>query len=370
MNPFKYGQIVGDAHYCPRPELEKTIKGHIVSGQNILVEGERRVGKSSLIVHTSARMKGYRMVYIDINQIKTVNDLISRITNALISLDRQVGFFEKVVKMVSHLRPTLSVDSLTGDPCISFHTNETLPPENIESLLDFIYAEHGNKKNIVVIDEFQDILNLGNSDQVVAMMRSRIQFHSDMAYVFSGSVRNDMDRIFYDPDSPFFKSAVKIEVGSLSRKAFSKYIITSFLTGRRRLESDAVEKIYFESGERPGDVQELCNALWSITNNGDSLSQTDVADALQVVFSREKALYEHSISGLTSNQLRCLVGVANLGGTSVQSGDFLKFTGILHASSVKKAISRLVDLKILYFYKKEYIFNSPFFRTWVKYANL
>jgi uncharacterized protein len=370
MNPFKYGQIVGGTHYCPRLELEKTIKGHIVSGQNILIEGERRVGKSSLIVHTAARMKGYRMVYIDINQIKTVNDLIARITNALISLDKQTGLFEKVVKMVSHLRPTLSVDSLSGDPCISFHTNEMLPPENIESLLDFIYGEHTNRKNIVIVDEFQDILNLGNADQVIAMMRSRIQFHSDMAYVFSGSVRNDMDRIFYDPDSPFFKSAIKIEVGSLSREAFSKYIISSFMTGRRTLDNDAVERIYLESGERPGDVQELCNALWSITENDASLNQADVADAVQVVFSREKAFYEHSVSGLTSNQLRCLVGVAHLGGKGVQSGDFLKFTGILHASSVKKAISRLVDLKILYFYKKEYIFNSPFFRTWLKHSNI
>ncbi|MDP6490280.1 MAG: hypothetical protein QGG69_00745, partial [Kiritimatiellia bacterium] len=158
--------------------------------------------------------------------------------------------------------------------------------------------------------------------------------------------------------------------GPLSRESFSRHIIGSFMTGRRTLENEAVESIYCESGERPGDVQELCNALWSITENDTSLNQADVADALQVVFSREKALYEHSVSGLTSNQLRCLVGVAHLGGKGVQSGGFLKFTGILHASSVKKAIGRLVDLKILYFYKKEYIFNSPFFRTWLKHSNI
>jgi len=370
MNPFKYGQIVSDKNYCHRMGLEKAIKGHIESGQNILVEGERRVGKSSLIVNTVARLRKHRVVYIDINQIKTVNDLIARITNALISLEKQAGFFEKVVRMVSHLRPSLSVDSLSGSPSISFHTNETLPPENIENLLDFIYGEHKNKKNIVILDEFQDILNLPDCGGIIAMMRSRIQFHSDMAYIFSGSVRHDMDRIFYDPDSPFFKSAIKLDVGLLSRAAFSKYITNMFRTGRRTLGDGVIERIYLESGERPGDVQELCNAMWSITADDTSLTEEDVANALEVVFCREKELYEHSVSGLTSNQLRCLTGVAHLGGNSVQSGDFLKFTGILHASSVKKAITKLVDLKILYCHKREYIFNSPFFKTWLKHRNM
>ena len=37
---------------------------------------------------------------------------------------------------------------------------------------------------------------------------------------------------------------------------------------------------------------------------------------------------------------------------NIQTGKFLKKTGFIHASSVKKAVTRLVDLKILYEYKK------------------
>lgn len=370
MNPFKYGQIVSDVNYCPRLQMEDTITKHIMAGQNVFVEGERRVGKSSLIVNTAKKIEKHRMVYIDINQIKTVNDLIARITNALISLDKQAGFFDKIIKIVSHLRPTLSIDSLSGSPGISFHTNEILPPENIENLLDLIYEEHKNRQNIVVFDEFQDILNLDECYKIMAMMRSRIQFHSDMTYIFSGSVRNDMDTIFYDPDSPFFKSAIKLEVGSFPRKEFSKYITGLFKTGGRSLDSKVIERIYLESGERAGDIQELCNALWSITESDTSLTEIDVQNALQVVFAREKEFYEHSIAGLTSNQLRCLTGVAHLGGVSIQSGDFLRFTGIIHASSVKKAINRLVSLKIMYYYKNKYMFNSPFFRAWLRHKNI
>ncbi len=370
MNPFKYGQIVMDVDFCPRPELEKSLKEHIISGQNVLIEGERRIGKSSLIIKTASEIKKFRTVYIDINQIKTVNDLISRITNSLVSLEKQSGFFEKVVKTVSHLRPSVSIDSFTGNPSISFNANETMPPGNIENLLDFIYREHLNRKNIVIFDEFQDILNIKDYESIIALLRSRIQFHSDMPYIFSGSVRKDMDRIFYDLDSPFFKSAIKLDIGLLGRDNFEKYIKDKFLSGKRTINDIIINEIFTKTIENPGDVQELCNALWSITEYNTVLKPADVDNALKVIFAREKEFYEHTISLLTSNQLRCLTAIADLGGKTIQSGSFLKYTGITHASSVKKAVTRLVNLKILFNYKKEYQFNSPFFKTWLIHKRL
>jgi uncharacterized protein len=365
MNPFKYGQIVTDVDFCPRLPLEKALKEHILSGQNVLIEGERRTGKSSLIIKTANERKDYCILYIDINQIKTLNDLINRITSSLVSLDRQSRFFEKLVKVVAHLRPLVSIDSYTGNPSISFNANQVIPPKSIEQLLEFIYREHSNKQNIVVFDEFQDILNLNNYESIVAILRSRIQFHSNMPYIFSGSVRKNMDKIFYDPDSPFYKSAIKLEIGALEKEIFRNYIKEKFLSGKRMIKSSAIDTIFLKAEENPGDVQELCNAIWSITEDNTRIEQSDLEAALNVIFAREKEFYEHTISLLTNQQLRCLSSIASLGGRSIQSGEFLESSGIRHASSVKKAAARLLDLKILYNYKKEYCFNSPFFRFWL-----
>ena len=46
MNPFKYGCVVSGEFLCPRPELEQQLKSYIQSGQNIVVHGERRMGKT------------------------------------------------------------------------------------------------------------------------------------------------------------------------------------------------------------------------------------------------------------------------------------------------------------------------------------
>ena len=77
---------------------------------------------------------------------------------------------------------------------------------------------------VVVFDEFQDILNLKDAREVLALLRSKVQFQTDIAYVFAGSIRNKMDSIFNNPDSAFFKSAIPIHVGSLDKNTFQELI--------------------------------------------------------------------------------------------------------------------------------------------------
>ncbi len=53
-------------------------------------------------------------------------------------------------------------------------------------------------------------------DQVLAMLRGKIQFLQDTCFVFSGSVRSDMVDIFTNPKSPFFKLAMTISVANIA----------------------------------------------------------------------------------------------------------------------------------------------------------
>jgi len=48
MNPFKYGQIVQHTDFCQRPALIANLSKNIEKGQNVYVQGERRIGKTSL----------------------------------------------------------------------------------------------------------------------------------------------------------------------------------------------------------------------------------------------------------------------------------------------------------------------------------
>jgi predicted AAA+ superfamily ATPase len=69
---FKYGQVVSGADFCPRPEMQKQLASYIQSGQNVVVYGERRIGKTSLIYETLASTGKRRMLQIDLMDVKSL----------------------------------------------------------------------------------------------------------------------------------------------------------------------------------------------------------------------------------------------------------------------------------------------------------
>jgi len=369
MNPFKYGQVVMGEDFCPRPELLRGIKEYIRSGQNILIQGERRTGKTSLICEAVRRIKKKKLLYVDLLGIKSVDDFCGRLVRGIISMEEQEGFVEKVFKSISQLKPIMTVDPVTGQTSISIGVSEKLKPDSIEALLDIIQKARGKKALVVVFDEFQDILTLKESREALAVLRSKIQFHGDIPYIFAGSIRNRMNEIFNHPGSAFFKSAVTINVGQIERKRFSKFLSDKFSLDKRRIKRDTLDKIFEIADNIPNDVQQLCGTIWEKTSHGEEITDKIIPEALKLIFARESKGYEATLVQVTGLQLKVLTGLAKAGGKAPLSGDFLRSIGSALPSSVKKALSRLEKLQILFYHDGEYKFVNPFFRAWLIYMS-
>ena len=78
-NPFAYGRVVEGVDYCPRPKLEKLLADMLASGQNVVLHGARRVGKTSLAMR-AARKK--RTVYADFLACNDAGEVTERIVKA------------------------------------------------------------------------------------------------------------------------------------------------------------------------------------------------------------------------------------------------------------------------------------------------
>jgi hypothetical protein len=371
MNPFYYGQIVKDENFCRRPELVEKLGGNIKRGQNVNIQGERRTGKSSLIFETISNLRKFRLIYVDLLEAKSSNDFLKRIVMAVASMEKSARFFEQIFQKLTYMRPIASVDPLTGLPTLSIDAAIELKPDSIPSVLDLISSYHSKRKPLVVVfDEFQDILNLKDAREALALLRSKVQFQSDIAYVFAGSIRNKMDSIFNNPDSAFFKSAIPIHVGFLDKDTFQEFIIKKFKTGKRQIAAQSLNTIFEICFSIPGDVQQLCSALWDTTSFGDRISEKQIPLALGHIFSHELKGYETILKIITVQQLKLLTGLARLGGKAPMSSEFLKNAGIYQASSVKRALNRLIELRIIFHYEKEYRFVNPFFRAWILHKKL
>jgi hypothetical protein len=370
MNPFKFGQVVGAKDFCPRPELMKILSECLMAGQNVLLQGERRMGKTSLIAEAVRKNRALRLLHVDLMEVKSMEGLVQRFANSILNLEQSSGMLDKALSALAGLRPVLSTDSITGSMSISLDTSVSLKPSSMEGLLKVVEQMHRRRKLVVFIDEFQDILKLVDHREVLAVLRSRIQFQNDIPYVYAGSVRNQMHGIFYSDNSPFYKAALPLDVGSLDDSLFSRFLSDKFSNGGRIIPSETILRIFELTGRTAGDVQAFCSALWDRSNPGDTLTEGMLPVALEYIFAQESKGYEMTMVQLTGSQIKCLSALARLGGATPYSAEFMKTAGIGTASSVTRALNRLVSLRIIYKGADEFVFSNPFFRHWVVWKNL
>lgn len=217
-------------------------------------------------------------------------------------------------------------------------------------------------------DEFQALYNLpaAAQDDLIARMRSRIQLQAETPHVFAGSIHSDMDRLFFDHASPFYKSAVRFELGPLDRTDFEAFVRQGFAAGKRSVTDDLLTSVFEKCHDVPGDVQRVCKCLWDESQPGDVMSTGVLGEALLRLFSDEERAYTILLENITGQQLQCLRALAEVGGAASMAGEFLKQTGITNNSSVQRALNSLVKKRILFRDGKRYRLCDPFFGEWIR----
>ena len=218
----------------------------------------------------------------------------------------------------------------------------------------------------VVFDEFQDILDVKGGEQMLALMRGRIQFMSHTSFVFLGSARNTMMEIFMSPRSPFYKSAAVFDVGTIPDDDFFEFAKARFATGRRKSARPLLDRILEFVGRTSGDVQEMCDAIWQTSNPGDRLRDENFERGIAFVFDRESNVYAMFAKPLTDIQFRVLKALAVQGGEHPLSGAFLNEALLTNTATVRRSLAALEKTGLVYPGSSGWKFSSPFFREWLR----
>lgn len=366
MNPFRYGEVVTGKDFCDRPELVRALRDNLESGRNTAVLGERRTGKTSLIHETVRRIRGLRLVHAQLWAVKSVDDVAQRLIDGILSMQRsQSSAVERVARALSALRPRIEIDPFTGSPSVTVGVGERVTPQGLQSVFDLVEELAGRQRIAVLLDEFQDVRRIEGAPALLGAIRDRIRRQPGVAYVFAGSIRHEMEALFRAPTSPFFKALSVIEVEALDRWRFQAYLDRRFRSGERVLPAATYGEIFALAEDNPSDVQQLCAALWDRSDAEETLVSAHVRRALEHLFATERKGYEALVRPLTDIQMRCLRALAKVGGEKPQSKEFLAAAGVHLPATVRRALTRLVDLELVYPPQKGYKFFDPFFRQWI-----
>jgi AAA+ ATPase superfamily predicted ATPase len=257
INLFKFGSVVDDPHFTDRLAEQVEIKMVLSSANHLIVINPRRYGKTSLIKKVVSSLDR-PLVFLDLQLVTDINDFASQILKRVY----RVCPFERLREFLKSFRvnPSIILNPQTNEVEVSFLSNssQVILLEDVFNLLDKLGTS--DKRPIVVLDEFQELLRLGT--HVDRQLRAIIQHHKNINYVFMGSIESMMRQIFEDKKSPFYHFGQILPLNKIPYQDFSAFIESGFKVKTRNL-SPVSKAILDITHCHPYYTQQLAYTLWN-----------------------------------------------------------------------------------------------------------
>lgn len=347
MNPFKFGTIVESSFFTDRRIELQQIKSVLNSENHLILISPRRFGKTSLVVKALQESER-KHIMLNLQSVVSVEDFASRLLKEVFKIYK----FEKLKYMIKNFRvvPTLSINPMTDgvDVAIQPMVDSRVMIEDVFSLLQMLATE--DDRLIVVFDEFQEIKAIDkNLDR---LLRSIIQLHKNINYLFLGSQESMMREIFEKKKSPFFHFGQLLNLDKIPYEDFKLYLYDrlSFMDDADRV----CDEILDFTKCHPYYTQQLASQVWEKGKNGEM--ENIVEEAINRLLEFHDLNFERIWLNFNNTDKRILIWLAN-------NNKPYTLLGIAQ-STISSSLKRM--LKDGYVIKTtEYEVEDPFFRNWI-----
>lgn len=370
-NPFRYGEIVTGDAFCDRKNEIQELSKYMLNTENVWFYSPRRYGKSSLIFECLDKIKSKAITcYIDLFPTKDeegyLKELARNISEATATTPKKL--IEVAKFFFSSLAPSVSVDN-EGKPILKFGVNKSGYVAQIaEEILDVPQkiARKQKKAVVIVLDEFQEISKYPDK-KWQHRIRSYIQKHKSVSYVFSGSQKNMMASFFTKKESPLYNSALHFPLKPILLDDFKKFIQLKFQRSKKGIEKDVISEIYYFSKGSPHYIQYLCNVLWDITPEASKADRGGLSHAISILTAREEKLFVNIVELLSQLELQVLIALSSKEKEErILSAKISQRYNLGSTSGVRAALIRMEDKGLLEKNGYEYEFTNPVFRYWIE----
>ena len=367
-NPFIYEGYESPDYFCDRIEDSEKLISHLRNGRNVTLVSPRKIGKAGLIKHVFYQI-GHSdtdaiCIYTDIFHTQNLHDFVQTLGKAVIQeqLLAKRTAVNKILKFFSMWRPTISIDPITGTPTVSLSIERTQPEHTLETI--FSYLRDCGKEVFIAIDEFQTICDYPEKG-TEALLRSYIQFIHNIHFIFSGSKQHLMYEMFGSPKRPFYQSTAIMSLDPLHEDIYYDFAAHFFSNKGGSLSEQVFHSLYQRFSGHTWYMQSVLNRLYERERNVTEEQQ--VKDAIQVILADKTDQYSMLMTFLSDNQRRLLKALATEG-VVVQplSNAFIQKYELPSSSSVKKALTVLVDKDLVYHATEGYVVYDRFFDLWLR----
>jgi AAA+ ATPase superfamily predicted ATPase len=269
----------------------------LLDGQNLLVAGPRRIGKTSVILEALRRLrrKGAYTAYVDCLGATSLRGIGEKLVDALLENQTRVArSFEHAKALARGAKLTVRVryEYLEVALELAREGNEQRFFEGALDLPEKI-ATRWSRRVVVVFDEFQACGRLGT--RVYDLMRTHFQTHRSVAYVFLGSEAGLLETLFTKKGEPLYRFAVAHDLADPTGHRFGidpedwlVYIRKKLSARGIKIGEADVDQLLDLTGGHPQDTMQVCAELYYFMR--DAGVRTVTAQLLSLAY--EQALRE------------------------------------------------------------------------------
>ncbi len=371
-NPFEYGGVVSGEAFCNRQKELADLLRAMENAEKLFLFSERRYGKTSLVRVALGKLpkKGYVSAYVDLWPTDSEATFITTVAKAIAeSMSTSVEkVLETARKFFGGLAPSVTMDE-QGKPVLTFGLGRRarMGPA-LEEVLETParITANGGPRVVVVLDEFQRILEYG-SDQVERRLRSVIQNHRLVSYLFLGSRKHLIQQMVLNRNRPLYRAGGHYPLGPIAEKHWQPFIRHRFAHADKIIAEAQIHAICDLTQGHPFYTQHLCHTLWELCEPSAAVNDELLRAAVKVLLDRESYAYATLWESLTLSQKRLLKGLAaEVAGVKVFAGDFVSRHGLSSPSNVQRAVQGLLANDIIDRDNGSFLITDRFFRLWIR----
>ena len=372
--PFEYFDYVTGSHFIGRDKEVKEFCRLIEQKKNILIYGQARTGKKSIIYNSFRELdrKGHKYSLIKMNlfNIRCIEAFMIRYTNHIVGKFAASGM--EWSDYLSRYMPSAPYIVKEGEqpgrsPRFIYNSKELLSDAQIREFLNLPerIATDLNCHIVLYFEQFQDIILFEDPDRIFSLFEKEWSRHTHVSYVVTGERKNAMDEIF-EVKKYFYNLVDKIDVVPIEKRIFVDYIIKGFLKGGKVIRPEQAGYIYDTLEGDPWYAQHLASICYEMTIG--YLEDKTIDEALQNLINLHDFSFHTIAFGLSKHQLRFIKAVLN-GVRKFSSADILDKYKLNSSANVNRLKEALQKKEIItYNGKKEIVVMDPLLKHWfIKY---
>ena len=312
-NPFSYDRPLPPEEAIDRPRERVLLAQLAEGGQTSRLAAPRRYGKTTLLGALAAELRSRRWIVsiVDFSRSRTIEDVVERLYDGWRrGLDRRgTGSLWKKANREFEAAieagiPGVARATVRGRPAARGEG----PLARLHGLLalpEWLAEADGQRRALVVFDEFQDLLTAG--EDLDGLLRSHVQHHVGIAsYCYAGSQASLMRALFEDRSRPLFGQAREVSLPPLPAGAIADWVAERLASGGKSLPPETAAALAAGSHGHPQRAAMVAHFLWQQSRLDEAGLRNAEAEALNAAEGELAQLW----SDLTRPQRQVLGAVA------------------------------------------------------------